>query len=944
MRNANETGTDVSGPLSTDQAFAAIEEHRQTLKKIGGQEALWFAHIAREPGKHLSDSEALALLAEHKQTVELAATQTALWHSHVDAMFGAPATRAEPMADPAIAAYYATVQPARDLANRQAVRKAREKRAWLLLKEKVTAGQSAAIGIKKEETPSTQPSKASKPINEMRSKTMSNENAEDKAVGASQAANAGQVGQDEPTMDWGARVPNAQELAAAEEARFAKAKQDALADPVKARQTRAGTFALANALIEQWQQARDGSLDQVELEARMMKRLADTAEGMASAPFGAVPGDETMKLVVAEDLKAITAIETPAFRQRALWVAAESRIAQPAYDAEFMSQASQQLVGEMGAAVAARELELATLESVDHTLGKGNADVENTITPAPAIVQQSTAATTEDKTNLKITLATSGLLASLPVDDITDAEAAEYVQEDLVALNGIKDGKTRERALDALTESSRAQPRYMAQLKVQAPEIAAEVETREPGLVAATPAPCRAPENTIEPAPAIILGDTHKQIHHQAEVPEIDAAALDAVAAARAKDREQMAKLRGWNTIERSAVMERKPVIQAAAQPAPVAATPTALAVPEAAPMVVPDEVEKAYLHVGNRFYMPKNHQRVAFEDHGDKLATALNDYPVTLAMVQIAQARGWTSIRVNGTPEFRKEAWRAAALRGITVEGYQPTELDLADLARRTPKAAAGNEVAATARAAAPAAPQANAQTGIFISAEDAALLAVTKAKLAHPQTASASATTTAAAPSPAVSAAPAAPGAPLPPGDKLIAHGAAKYQHNPDNPDSYYAILENNQGKQRTVWGVKLGEAIDKAGVKVGDRISFYKNGEEQVSVDANVTNAEGQVVGKKKIGAIRNEWAVKAHAFVAEPPSQAVQQHPDLAGAYGAATKLGLQAKADGFSPQALAIIEARQRENIGKAIARGELPKADLKEKMESKRGAQQEMMQ
>ena len=53
-------------------------------------------------------------------------------------------------------------------------------------------------------------------------------------------------------------------------------------------------------------------------------------------------------------------------------------------------------------------------------------------------------------------------------------------------------------------------------------------------------------------------------------------------------------------------------------------------------------------------------------------------------SLVEIAQARGWTSITVKGTDEFRRSAWMEAAQAGIKVAGYQPSALDLAELANR--------------------------------------------------------------------------------------------------------------------------------------------------------------------------------------------------------------------------------------------------------------------
>lgn len=884
MRDTTNTNDEAEWVLSTEQALAAIEEHRKTLGRIAAIKARWDGHttamLRLGPGEILTEAEALALRDEHRKETELSATQQARWHLHMAATFGLSEIRPALMSDPNIVAYYQEQRHQHATGNPESVRKASEKKAWVQLRDKVSAANTE---LKKEEAAARKPVKQSKPINDTRSEAMSKEEGVKPVAGtpAQPTAQAGDGAADAPFFDWGDPLPNAADLAAdgssmADASEWADARTDRRKQGVGAQADLQANDTGADTLTEEQQLA----------EVKMLKRITDTAEGMASAPAGAVPSDETMISVVAEDLKALAAIRTRELRERALWVMAESRRAQPAYDAEIFLRTMPELREEMAMAVKARAAGLAASEAIDQTVKAGTPTVENTIVPVPTATQQATAASTEDKTNLNIPLST----VNLP--DLVDAAAAVYQAQ---------------RAL----------------------EVAERAALRSVGV-----------ENTIDPAPTVVLDG--------GKVQEIDAAALEAVAAARAKDRQAVAKSFGWNTIEKGETAERKPTAQVPVQPAsaaPVVAVPTA---PEPISTVVPDEVERAYLHVGNRFYMPKNPQRVAFEDHGDKLKSALSDMPVTIAMVQIAQARGWTSIKLNGTPEFCKEAWRQASLRGLAVDGYKPTELDLADLARRMPKKAHENQVAATgiptAAATATAAPVPAAQGGVYISAEDAVLLAMAKAKRTAQAAPVGPAPAPATLPVPGAPAAPTSSGTPVLPGDKLVAHGPAKYQHNPDNPESYFAVLENAQGKQRTVWGVKLDEAIAKAGVNVGDQITLYKNGEEQVTVDANVKDNAGKVVGTQKIGATRNEWAIKAHAFTTLPPAQAVQQHPDLAGAFGAATKLGLQAKADGFSPAALAIIAARQQENIGKAIARGELPKAELREKVEAKRSPQQEMAQ
>lgn len=100
---------------------------------------------------------------------------------------------------------------------------------------------------------------------------------------------------------------------------------------------------------------------------------------------------------------------------------------------------------------------------------------------------------------------------------------------------------------------------------------------------------------------------------------------------------------------------------------------------------VVPASVARRFLKVETEYYFPD--KSLAFSDRGDKLATRGAHPEVVRSLVEIAQARGWTSITVKGTDEFRRSAWMEAAQAGMKVAGYQPTALDLAELANRPVK-----------------------------------------------------------------------------------------------------------------------------------------------------------------------------------------------------------------------------------------------------------------
>lgn len=99
---------------------------------------------------------------------------------------------------------------------------------------------------------------------------------------------------------------------------------------------------------------------------------------------------------------------------------------------------------------------------------------------------------------------------------------------------------------------------------------------------------------------------------------------------------------------------------------------------------VVPPEVEKQYLRVGDKFYHASNTDMVAFEDKGNRLETKTNSEAIARSMVRIAEARGWDEIKVSGSESFRRQVWLEAAARDMDVRGYTPTETDKALLAKR--------------------------------------------------------------------------------------------------------------------------------------------------------------------------------------------------------------------------------------------------------------------
>ena len=102
------------------------------------------------------------------------------------------------------------------------------------------------------------------------------------------------------------------------------------------------------------------------------------------------------------------------------------------------------------------------------------------------------------------------------------------------------------------------------------------------------------------------------------------------------------------------------------------------------------------------------------------RITTRLSDKQTVAAMLDLAQTRAWNTIRVRGSEDFRREAWVQAQVRGITAEGYKPTQTDTQEATRRKAAMAAVAE-AQPAKAPAPKLTQAARSKAVWGAVEEA-------------------------------------------------------------------------------------------------------------------------------------------------------------------------------------------------------------------------------
>jgi putative DNA primase/helicase len=287
----------------------------------------------------------------------------------------------------------------------------------------------------------------------------------------------------------------------------------------------------------------------------------------------------------------------------------------------------------------------------------------------------------------------------------------------------------------------------------------------------------------------------------------------------------------------------------------------------------VPDSVHERFIQIGNNFYFPDGAE--AFSRHENRLTTRSENAIVIQSMVAIARAESEKGmVKVGGSDFFKKEAWFAASLAGLQVEGYAPTEFERERLvralaARRGDKPADKNPD--------PSENKSTGKTGELITG-------------------------------------------------KLVDHGPAPYQHNPKESMSYFVRIETDKG-DRDLWGVNLERAFrhSLSNPGIGDEIGIRALGKEPVTV-----LTEG-----RELDTHRNQWSVERKEFLEQRREMAavfrdaaisaadgIQRHSGLEGSYRTLEWGESHAKETYASKTHRTQFAAHLREYIAKTIEYGQ----------------------
>ena len=270
------------------------------------------------------------------------------------------------------------------------------------------------------------------------------------------------------------------------------------------------------------------------------------------------------------------------------------------------------------------------------------------------------------------------------------------------------------------------------------------------------------------------------------------------------------------------------------------------------------ESLRKRFIEAGEQFYYrtaPGEPAKIAFTDQGRRLVTEHHDPSVIQGMILRAKAKGWTSVRVNGTTEFKTEAWVQATIAGLDVEGYTPRGIDLARAEdRRDQRPVRGKTAQPPVDREAShdrttddrfRKPETTLSAGQQVAV--ATLEAILKAR----------------GDSPTMIAAAVEEAKARLQGERVVVgtvvdHGIDHYNHDVQNTKSYFVKVATDRGEQE-IWGVDLGRACEQGKVQRGDAVALVQQAYEPVNVKDPLRDGSGASNRTSSHPTTRNRWEV-------------------------------------------------------------------------------------
>lgn len=220
----------------------------------------------------------------------------------------------------------------------------------------------------------------------------------------------------------------------------------------------------------------------------------------------------------------------------------------------------------------------------------------------------------------------------------------------------------------------------------------------------------------------------------------------------------------------------------------------------------IPDSVAAQYRTNGNEKYMldPRT-DKLAIDARSENiLKTRNNDKKTIKNMLAIAETNGWQNIKVKGSPEFKKEMWLQARLKGLEVQGYKPSEQDKKLLETR----------------------KAQLERGInSISKENSPSQQVRQTS------------------------------------GKLMGYGVGIHPNNKEGKNTYYVDIQKSNGQTERLYGHGLRDAIIQSKAERGDNITLTKTGHNGKNNTWQADVSKQKTASQKLIDAARTSGSPEA-----------------------------------------------------------------------------------
>ncbi|WP_282063608.1 LPD7 domain-containing protein [Roseobacter litoralis] len=216
--------------------------------------------------------------------------------------------------------------------------------------------------------------------------------------------------------------------------------------------------------------------------------------------------------------------------------------------------------------------------------------------------------------------------------------------------------------------------------------------------------------------------------------------------------------------------------------------------------------------------------KRPTISDRGDSLHTKNADRSTAMDMIELAAHRGWSSMKVKGPEDFRREMWIEATAQGINVQGYRPNDKDRAEADRRadligervierTDQGRSNNDIRSNNRA--------QSENQVHGTSNVVPMIDYKKGIEGE-----------------------------------ITGIGNAPYRDREGASTTPYVALELADGRTHKLWGVALPDMIDKKQLKVGDRATVFDDGKKAVTVKSR----DPKTGEERDIQTFRREWGAR------------------------------------------------------------------------------------